>query len=137
MKVNQPTPKISEAEWEVMKIVWRTGGATAQQVHEALPPGKSWREATVKTLLNRLFRKRILKAERNADLGRAYLYRPLLTEAECRASEADSFLTRIFDGSLSPLLAHFVASKKLSDREIAELEAILNNQSGQGNRKNK
>jgi len=118
-------PRISEAEWEVMKVVWRHGGATAQQVHAALSPGKGWQEATVKTLLNRLYRKRLLKPERSAELGRAYLYRPLLSEAECRAAEADSFLSRIFDGSLGPLLAHFVASKKLSEREIAELEAIL------------
>ena len=130
------TPRISGAEWDVMKVVWHAkgGGATAQQVHQALFAEKKWQEATVKTLLNRLLRKRLLKPERSAELGRAYLYRPLLSEKECRAAEADSFLSRVFDGALNPLLAHFVASKKLSDREIAELEAILNSPS---NRKGK
>jgi BlaI family penicillinase repressor len=57
--------------------------------------------------------------------GRAYLYRPLVTEKECVDAASESFLDRVFGGSLKPMLAHFVDQKKLSGREIQELKKLL------------
>ena len=118
--------RISEAEWEVMKIIWRRSSPwLAQEIIQALAPSATWSSATVKTMLNRLVGKGALRFERQ---GKAYLYSPAVTEARCRATEANSFLERVFDGSLSPLLAHFVRSRRLTKKELESLEQILREQ---------
>lgn len=106
-----------------MKVIWRNAPCTAQSVIEELAETQEWGVATIKTLLNRLVTKGVLRFEKE---GRAYLYSPTVTEAECCASEASSFLDRVFGGALSPFLAHFANSgKRLSSDDIAELEKIL------------
>lgn len=116
-------PRISDAEWEVMKVFWRRGPCTAQAVIDDLAGSKHWRTATIKTLLNRLLRKGALTFEKS---GRAYVYTPAVSEADSRGMAAVSFLERVFDGALSPFLAHFTAAgKRLRPEEIAELEKIL------------
>jgi BlaI family transcriptional regulator, penicillinase repressor len=119
----KPIPRISDAEWEVMKVFWRRGPCTAQIVIDDLADSKHWRTPTIKTLLNRLLRKGALSFEKK---GRAYVYSPTVSEAESRGTAAVSFLDRFFDGALSPFLAHFTSTgKKLRPEEAAELEKIL------------
>ena len=116
-------PRISEGEWEVMKAVWKQPApALAQDIIQALAQHTAWSAATIKTMLNRLVAKGALQYER---VGKSYLYSAAVTAAECRTAEADSFLKRVFDGSLSPMLAHFVRSRRLSPQEIESLEQIL------------
>ena len=114
---------ISEGEWEVMKVVWRQPVPTlAHDIIQALAQHTTWSAATIKTMLNRLVAKGALQYERT---GKSYLYSAAVTETECRTAEADSFLKRVFDGSLSPMLSHFVRSRRLSKRELDALEQIL------------
>lgn len=116
-------PRISDTEWEVMRAVWAGHPCSAQEVIARLQAeDATWHPKTVKTLLVRLLRKRALthRAE-----GRAYAYRPLVQEDECQAAASESFLRRVFGGSLRPMLAHFVQSRKLSPREIQELKRLL------------
>jgi BlaI family transcriptional regulator, penicillinase repressor len=115
-------PRISEAEWEVMKICWNRSPASAREIIDALAAGSDWHPKTVKTLLNRLVKKRALGFQKE---GRAYLYHPLVAEKDCVAAESKSFLDRVFGGSLQPMLAHFVEHRKLSPQEIAELKSLL------------
>ena len=116
------SPRISEAEWQIMKIIWQRPGIAAQEVITELEPTTRWSPATIKTLLNCLLRKGALRFEKE---GKAYCYHPLASEEECRKAESDSFLSRIFDGALSPMLAHFIRSRSLSKNELAELEALV------------
>jgi BlaI family penicillinase repressor len=115
-------PRISEAEWQVMKVIWKQAPCRASDVIQALTPAAKWEPATIKTLLNRLTSKGVLHFEK---AGKSYLYSPAFTEEECRAAEADSFLHRVFDGALSPMLAHFVKSRRLTAKELDSLEKIL------------
>ena len=94
----------------------------AQDIIQALAQHTTWSAATIKTMLNRLAVKGVLQYER---AGKSYLYSAAVTEAECRAAEADSFLKRVFDGSLSPMLSHFVRSRRLTQQELDSLEQIL------------
>jgi BlaI family transcriptional regulator, penicillinase repressor len=114
------TPRISGAEWEIMKAVWQGAPATADEIIARLP---DWHPKTARTLLNRLVKKGALSFEKE---GRTYLYNPLVTERECIDAASESFLERVFGGSLKPMLAHFVEHKKLSAKEIRELRDILN-----------
>ena len=119
-------PRISEAEWEVMKVVWKgPEPLLAQDIIHTLAQSRSWSVTTVKTMLSRLVAKGVLRYEQ---AGRSYLYSATVGEAECRAAEADSLLERVFDGSLSPLLAHFARSRRLTKQELTSLEQLLRDQ---------
>ncbi len=116
-------PRISEAEWEVMKVVWKgPSPLLAQDIIQTLAQSTTWSVTTVKTMLSRLVAKGALRYE---PAGRSYLYSAAVGEAECRAAEADSLLERVFNGSLSPLLAHFAGSRRLTPQELESLEQIL------------
>jgi BlaI family penicillinase repressor len=116
------TPRISDAEWEVMKVIWQKSPCSAAAVISALAPSKNWSVGTIKTLLNRLHSKGALRFDK---VGKSYLYYPAVAEDRIRAAETDSFVDRVFDGALSPMIAHFAHSRKLSDKDLDELEKIL------------
>jgi len=106
-----------------MKIVWAQAPCSAGQIVEALTEvDPTWHPKTVKAFLNRLVRKGALGFRKE---GRAYLYRAAVREEDCVDAASESFLERVFGGSLKPMLAHFVERKKLSDDEIRELRRLL------------
>jgi BlaI family penicillinase repressor len=116
-------PRISETEWEVMKIIWAKAPCSAGEIIEALSrKDPTWHPKTVKAFLSRLVRKKALGFRKE---GRAYLYRPLVEEKDCVDLVSESFLERVFGGSLKPMLVHFVERKKLSEEEIRELRRLL------------
>ena len=122
----KPAPRISDTEWEVMKVVWAQAPCSAGQIIEALMRrDPTWHPKTVKAFLSRLVRKGALGFRKE---GRAYLYRPMVKEEESVHAASVSFLERVFGGSLKPMLAHFVERKKLSEEEIHELRRVLKNQ---------
>jgi len=119
-------PRISDTEWEVMKVVWANAPCPAGQIIESLVRrDPTWHPKTVKAFLNRLVRKGALGFRKE---GRAYVYRPQVKEEDCVDAASTSFLQRVFGGSLKPMLAHFVERRKLSDEEIRELRRLLKNQ---------
>ena len=115
-------PRISDAEWIVMKVLWNRSPLAASDIIDALAQSERWAPKTVKTLLNRLVKKGALGFERD---GRAYSYRPLVTEAACTTEASEAFLARVFGGSLQPMLAHFVEEKRLSAKEVKDLKRLL------------
>ena len=107
-----------------MKVLWAAAPRTASEVVTALcEQDPEWHPKTVRTLLHRLVHKRALGFRKE---GRAHLYRPLVTEAECAGAASESFLERVFGGSFRPMLAHFVQQRKFSAAEIRELQRLLN-----------
>jgi BlaI family penicillinase repressor len=115
-------PRISEAEWLVMQTLWAKSPLLSAEIVESLGAKQDWHPKTVKTLLNRLVSKKAIGFEK---LGRAYLYRPLVKESECVTAASQSFLDRVFGGSLRPMLAHFVQTKKISPSEVKALRKLL------------
>jgi len=116
-------PRISETEWEVMKIVWAHAPLTSAALIEHLTAqDPTWHPKTARTLINRLVKKRALRYRQQ---GRAYVYQPRVTEEECVAAVSASFLDRVFGGSLQPMLAHFVEHGKLTPAEIRDLQRLL------------
>lgn len=114
--------KISDAEWLVMKILWKEQPLTSENIIQRLASKVSWHPKTVRTLISRLVQKKAIafKAE-----GREYLYYPLLEENKSIKEETSSFVKRVFDGALQPMLAHFVENQTLSSKEIKELKNLL------------
>ena len=116
------TPRISDAEWTVMKVVWAHKTTTAKQMVEALANETAWKLQTIQTLMSRLVLKGALAADKSA---REHTFTALVTEQECRQDVSCSFLARIFDGEIAPFLACLLERKKLTRKEIAELKRIL------------
>jgi len=113
---------ISDAESVVMEVLWREHPLSAEEVVEALADSTDWQEPTVKTLLNRLLKKRAIAADRD---GRRYLYRPLLKREDYIHAASKSLLDRLFDGRVAPLVAHFSERRKLSRKDIEELKRLI------------
>jgi predicted transcriptional regulator len=113
---------ISEAEAVVMDVLWRAAPRTAEEILAEVGPAQDWQEGTVKSLLNRLLRKKAVHAERD---GRRYLYTPLLTREQYVQQESKGLLDRLFGGRVAPLVAHFSEQRKLSKKDIAELRKLL------------
>lgn len=111
--------QITDAEWELMKALWATPGSTASEVLDMV--SRDWHLKTVRTLLDRLQKKGVV----SASAERPCRYFPLLTRDECIEAASSSFLEKVFDGALTPLVAHFVKQSPISQKDKAELERIL------------
>jgi BlaI family penicillinase repressor len=116
-----PVPRISEAEWEVMEVLWRKNPLTALEVVQQVPH-KRWKDLTIRSMLGRLVRKKAVGFQSE---GKTYHYRPLVTREQCVQTVSQSFLERVFEGATASLLIHFVEKKSLTKKELEELEAVL------------
>ena len=113
---------ISEAEAVIMEVLWQHAPRSAEDILAEVAPRQGWQEGTVKSLLNRLLKKKAVKAERD---GRRYLYMPLLSREKYVSLESKGLLDRLFGGRVAPLVAHFSEQRKLSKKDIAELRRLL------------
>ena len=118
---------ISEAEWKIMKLLWRRAPQPAYDLAQTLEQTDQWSQRMVKTLLNRLLRKGVVGHKTYKNL---YLYYPLVSEEACVREESESFLDRVFNGSLSLMLVHYARNKKLSKAELDALKKIVEEQKG-------
>jgi len=118
---------ISDAEWQVMNVVWEGQPMTALEIVGQLEGQSDWAPATVKTMLHRLTKKKILTYESQ---GNRYVYRSRVRRSDCVKQASHSFLQRVFAGESAPLVAHFLRTSKLSASEIAQLRQLLNEQEG-------
>ena len=118
---------ISEAESLIMEIIWRQKTATCEEIIASLGSDSKWQEGTVKALLNRLLKKGAVAASKE---GRRYCYRPILQRERWLSAETKSFMDRLFEGRLAPLVAHFSSERKLSKKDIAELKRVIADMEG-------
>ncbi|NNJ30642.1 BlaI/MecI/CopY family transcriptional regulator [Lacrimispora defluvii] len=114
-------PKISDAEWEIMKLIWKSNPITSEEIINLLSGRMMWSAQTIKTFITRLIKKEVIGFEKK---GRVYYYYPLLSEEECIRSENESFLKKVYDGALNMLFTKFL-EEELSMEQIEELERIL------------
>ena len=118
---------ISDAEWQVMNVVWRDQPVDSQRVIDELAAANGWTSATIKTMLHRLVKKNVLEFEQQ---GKRYLYRARVRRADCVRQASRSFLDRVFGGAAAPALMHLVKTAKLTDAELAELRQLLDHKEG-------
>ena len=115
-------PQISDAEWDVMKVVWDRQPVPASDVVERLAAERGWAPRTVKTMLNRLVAKRALAY---AVDGKRFLYRALVQRDACVRAESRSFLSRVFGGAVTPAVVQFLEHADLTPAEVDELRRLL------------
>ena len=120
-------PKISDAEWLVIQVLWSTPGRTADEVIAALKDKVTWNARTIRTLINRLLQKKALTYKKE---GRKYRYFPALSREQCVKHERRSFVQRVYGGTVTPMLAAFIEDAKLSSEDISELKRMLDEKDG-------
>ena len=113
---------ITAAESQIMDILWRRGPLTADEIVAEVSGPQGWGEATVKTLINRLLKKKAVASDRTSGRHR---YRAVTQRADYVQTESQGLLDRLFEGSLTPLVAHFAEHRKLKPEEIKRLRKLL------------
>src|SRR5688572_6786578 len=121
MKATRPV-ELTEAEWTIIKVVWAREPCAAPTVQEALAPTRNWSYSTVRTLMDRMAAKGLLTAEKLRNLT---LYRSAVTRRQAQHSELLYTLKHAFNGALTPMMQCLIETGKLSARELAELEAMI------------
>ena len=116
--------KMSDAELEIMKIVWESGSPLLfARIMEALnEKGITWQKNTLITLLSRLMGKGYLKANKR---GRKNEYAPLVTEQEFQSVQTKTFVDKVYQGNVSGLINRLVENDMLTEAEYDELKKIL------------
>ncbi|MCR5576673.1 MAG: BlaI/MecI/CopY family transcriptional regulator [Oscillospiraceae bacterium] len=119
---NELAEKISDAELEVMKLLWQAGEALpVTEIRGRLQRAKGWEATTVKTLVSRLVSKgAVLQEKRNV-----YYYSPLITEREYNAWATDSLIRRLYNGSARELVAALVRAEGLTQSDVEELRQMF------------
>jgi BlaI family penicillinase repressor len=115
-------PQISEAEFEVMKIIWKYAPINTNEITEKLTKTTAWSPKTIHTLIKRLVNKGAISHEKD---GRVFVYTPRIKENEYVGSESRHFLKRFYNGDISRMLSSFIEDNKLSKAEIENLRSIL------------
>ena len=112
--------KITEAEMEIMKIIWEEKKEiTTATILEKLPKENSWKTTTVMTLVTRLIEKDILNVNK---IGKLNHYSSKVTEEEYKEAQTNVFLDDMFNGSVKSFMATLYNSRKISKKDIADLK---------------
>ena len=122
-------PQISEAEFEVMKVVWKYAPINTNEITEKLVQTTNWNPKTIQTLIKRLVSKKALTYEKQ---GRDFVYTPLVKEDEYIRRESNTFLNRFYDGNITSMLDSYLEDDKLSETEIDTLRSLLSEKPKKG-----
>ena len=125
-------PQISEAEFEVMKIVWKHAPISTNEITERLTQTTTWSPKTIQTLIKRRVTKGALTYEKQS---RVFVYTPLVEENEYIGQESNSFLKKFYDGDITAMLSAYIENDKLSATEIDTLRSLLSKKSKKGDNK--
>lgn len=115
-------PQISEAEYEVMKIVWKYAPISTTEITEHLTRTSDWSPKTIQTLIKRLVTKGALTYEKHS---RVFVYTPLVAETDYVNQESNVFLKRFYNGDITAMLSSYIENDRLSASEIDSLRALL------------
>jgi len=115
-------PKITNAEWKIMEVLWDRPPMAPKEIVNALRAEK-WSYTTIMTLLSRLVKK---NAVRIVPENSANLYQAAVDRQNCVKQETQHLLDKVFKGSVKDLIANFIDQEKLTKGEIDEIKSLLN-----------
>lgn len=124
--------ELTGAEWPVIKIVWEMEPCTAPAVQERLARATGWTYSTVRTLMDRMVAKGVLKAKKE---GKLTIYQSAITRRQAQRGELFYTLKHAFNGALAPMVQCLLESKDLDEDELAKIEALI--QEGKKRKKRK
>ena len=115
-------PQISEAEYEVMKVLWKYAPISTNEVTEKLSRTSDWSPKTVHTLLKRLVLKEAITYRKES---RVFVYTPLVKEQEYLKNANDHFLNRFYNGKISSMVTNYIKSEHMTSEVLEELRRLL------------
>ena len=119
--------ELTGGEWAIIQAVWNNQPCAAPTVQEALATKKNWTYSTVKTMMDRMAAKGLLKTEKFHNL---ILYRSAITKQDAQNSEIMRAVKRAFNGALTPMMQFLIDNNKLSKKQLSELEATIKREKG-------
>ena len=123
--MKEKLPQISEAEFEVMKVIWKYAPISTNEITDKLTQTTKWSPKTIQTLIKRLVTKKAISYEKQS---RVFVYTPLIEEKEYIGQESRSFLKRYYDGDITAMLLAYMEEDRLSKSEIDNLRSLLFNE---------
>ena len=109
-------------DWAILQVVWDLEPCTAPAVQETLEKEKGWAYTTVKTMMDRMVNKGLLKTEK---IRKMYLYRSAITRKKACKSEITKAAKRAFSGALTPMMRFVLENETLSEEEYQRLEHLI------------
>ncbi len=113
--------ELTEGEWAIIAAVWDNEPCAAPTVQEKLASRKKWTYSTVKTMMDRMATKGLLRTERIRNL---ILYRSAITRKQAQSGEIMRAVKRAFDGALTPMM-QFMLDNNLTHEQLDELETLI------------
>lgn len=120
--MSKPSVELTEAEWSVMKAVWENEPCTAPAIQEKLLKPMGWTYSTVRTLMDRMVAKGVLKAKKE---GKLTVYQSVVTKAQAQRGELVYALKHAFNGALTPMVQCLLDTNEMNADELEQLEALI------------
>jgi BlaI family penicillinase repressor len=114
--------ELIDSEWAILEVVWEIEPCTAPTVQEALVAEKGWAYTTVKTMMDRMVNKGLLKTEK---IRKMYLYQSAITRKKACKGEIAKTVKRAFSGALTPMMQFVLENETLSEDEYQHLEDLI------------
>ena len=114
--------RITSAESQIMEALWRAAPLSTEEIVSEVGAAQGWAEGTVRTLINRLLRKKAIRGERDRT---RYHYFPVTQRSDYVLSESQGLLDRLFEGEVTPLIAHFARHRALTPEDMKKLKALV------------
>jgi len=121
-KNKKPAVELTEAEWEIMKVVWEKEPCAAGTVQETLE-NRDRAYSTVKTTMDRMTDKGFLKIEK---VRNVQLFRSCISQLDAKRGEFQRMLKRAFDGALTPMMQFLIEHEGISKKQASELRRLVN-----------
>ncbi len=119
----KPAVELTQAEWEIMKVIWDKQPCAAGTVQEALAKSRDRAYSTVKTTMDRMTEKGFLEIERIRNLQ---LFRSCISDVDAKRGEFRKMLKRAFDGALTPMMQFLIEHEGLSKKQASQLRKLVN-----------
>ena len=115
-------PQISDAEFEVMDVIWKYASISTNEITDRLTRTKDWSPKTIYTMLSRLEKKGVIVHEKES---RVFVYTPCVRKEQYIEAESRTLADRFFDGAMNRMVVSFLDQKELSSEDLDELQRIL------------
>lgn len=113
---------LTPTEWHLMECLWENAPRTGREAAQYMAEAQGWSRSTTLTLLRRMTAKGFIDCREE---GGVHVYSPRIARADAAVRETDSFLSRVYRGSVSTLLSAITQRQSLTRAEIEELYDII------------
>ena len=120
--MTEKAPDISNAEWEIINVLWTQSPLSANHIIEQVQQSKAWNEKTIRTLITRLYKKGLLSREKQDGV---YQYTPTVEEDYMKYEKTKTLVNQLYGGDVKSLVLNFVEQKEINEQDLQELHDLL------------